>query len=154
MSGAEDPIQPTDGFIRNLTYTKVGNMRVIQMKDGQPAALPPGAHHAQIEDFMRWEADQLVLSISAFMLTEHAGDPIVKKDRYTFRYTYALKPWWIPGFLWRRVRWAEVGIAHEFATITEPKWKYPYSTHISPLGEPVQMVSFETFGPRESPPRS
>lgn len=126
---------------RTLRYEQVAQQVVIDRE-----RLAPGLHHPEV--VLAEQSGYLAMALTAYVQTEDAGDPITETKRHTFRYTYALRPWWIPSFLWKRISWAEVSVPFSWSLTVRPRWKYPDSTYVFPkgkvaeiLGEPRKMVS-------------
>lgn len=105
--------------------------------------LVAGAHHAEMTHHMDKVTHQLVLAMTAAVLTETDDGPITTTTTTTFRYTAPIRPRWMPKMLWRRIGWFEVSVPRSAALTVEPRWKYPHAQVVHPLGQPIRHLSPE-----------
>lgn len=99
-----------------------------------------GMHHAEMRDYVDMYTRHLVLELKGHVLTEATEGPVSKSSTHTFRFTYPVKPKWMPKALWRRIPWAVAEVPHTTTLSVQPKWKYPHATTVHPLGQPVRML--------------
>lgn len=109
-----------------------------------------GMHHLSVNEYRDEALWQTYLELRAFVLTEDASDgPITKSKTETFAFTYAVRPWWLPKFLWKRVPWAEARPTRTVSLTVQPKWKYPHASVVGRLGEPLRLVGAPSFRVRD-----
>lgn len=111
--------------------------REIVLEQVQVAAsehLPRGVAATAAPDLhLDLAMDALVFTLRAYVLAEDGGEPAVAKATAAL----AMRPWWIPKWLWKRVPYR---VVTEVATC-QPKWTYPHaSLEIPRLGPPVRLV--------------
>lgn len=124
---------------RLLRYQQV--MARIDMSEDYLA----GLHHTQVETYHNETVYQTYMQMRGYVLTEDAEGPVRGSKREVFAFTYAVRPRWLPKFLWKRVPWAEARPVREVTMSVQPKWKYPHATIVGELGRPLRMLEAPSY---------
>ena len=122
---------------RTIPFRKLGNQRVFSRRSLEAYAranLPPGAMELKVEFIPRNDGEVLVAQISTLMLAEVAGDMESATITTTFAYSYPVRPWWLPQWLWRRIDWRDKYVTRRLTADVKPVWKYPEATLVPELG--------------------
>ncbi len=98
----------------------------------------PGLRHVELNEFYNYMYGHMVNVLKASVLKYDGGEPATDQVRVTT----AIKPWWIPGFIWKRMPAAEL----TWTLTARPEWVFPFATWQLPdnLGRPVQFLMPET----------
>ena len=87
-------------------------------------------------------ADGLVHAITGKVLAHDSGAPRRVTATATARAPFKIKPWWIPRFMWNRIKGDFVPVTVTKSVTYQPKWIYPESTIdlADKLGQPVRLL--------------